>query len=219
MGRRPKADTAPRDESPPAPGFNGPTADETVDALSRYTQIRTEQQRLAQRAKDIVAGYEAKGGHGEDLKDLHKLMKQDKREAVAAIERRYRLAIQVGIVEVDWNEEGQSHFLKTFGDVKPAGSDAAQRLAGARAYNDGYNSAKHGAPIEGSPFDGAPGSSQFVAWRDGWTDGYAERKDQATEPAAAPRPRGRPRKVRDVPAAGLGPDDVYVRDEARQPPV
>ena len=168
MARKPKTDATPRSASPPPSGFNGPSADETVDALSRYTQIRTEQQRLAQKAKDIVSGYEGKGGHGEDLKDLHKLMKQDKREAVAAIERRYRLAIQVGIVEVDWEADGQSHFLKTFGDVQPAGSDAAQRLAEARAYNDGYNSAKHGASIDSSPFSAAPGSIQFVAWRDGW---------------------------------------------------
>lgn len=219
MAHSPRTDAAPGDASPPPSDFNGPTADETVDALSRYATLRREQQQAAQRVKDVVAAYEFKGGHGEDLKDLHKLMQRDKREAVATIERRYRLAIQVGIVEVDWETDGQAHFLKAFGDVKPAGGDAAQRLAEARAYNDGYNSAKHGAPLEGSPFDGAPGSSQFVAWRDGWTDGYAERKDQAGEPATAPRPRGRPRKVREAMATTAQSDSVDIGDDARQAPV
>src|SRR5262249_44442274 len=90
-------------------------------------------------------------------------------------ERRYRLAAQAGIVEVQWDGEGQSNFSKIFEDVKPASSKAQELAAGARAYNDGYNSALVGGAIGDSPFQSKPGSVQYVEWRNGWSEGRERR--------------------------------------------
>lgn len=155
-------------------GSNGPSSDQLATFLGEYTTLKTEAQRVAQRIGTCIKGFESIGGDGADLKDLHKLMKLDTREAQARIERRYRYAAQVGLVEVEWDAEGQSTFAKIFADVKPAVGDAAQQLAGARAYTDGYNSGNHGAAVGDSPHNGKPGSIEYVQWREGWTDGHVE---------------------------------------------
>lgn len=155
-------------------GSNGPSSDQLATFLGEYTELKTKAQRVAQQIGTCIKNFESIGGDGADLKDLHKLMKLDTREAQARIERRYRYAAQVGLVEVEWDAEGQSTFAKIFADVKPAVGDAAQQLAGARAYTDGYNSGNHGAAVGDSPHNGKPGSIEYVQWREGWTDGHVE---------------------------------------------
>lgn len=174
--------------SAPASGYNGPSASVVAQALADLTQLETEQQRIGARKANIIKGFEKAGGDGDDLKYTLKLWKLDAGEARARIQRRYRYCAFVGIVV----PETQRALDEVLDETKPVSGDAERQLVGARAYNDGFNSARNGGAIGDCPHTSRPGSIQYVQWRDGWQDGHEEwlradpsRRERENQSAAA----------------------------------
>lgn len=106
--------------------------------------------------------------------------------------------------------------------------DASEKLAGARAYNDGFNSGAHGT-LGSIDNPHLAGSLVHVQWQRGFVDGLdyketfgggdvASREDTEDEPPAPPKRRGRPPKkaapeTADPPADGLFSDEMPAAPE------
>lgn len=167
---------------------NGPSMAEFEEVLAEFTELKTASQRLNQKIKTCLGNYESKGGDPDEIKDGYQLGKLDKASAQARVKRFNKVARWTGVIA--WEEGGQANFSATFDQPAVASGPApGSRLAVARAYGDGWNSGKNGALIDSSPFSHAPGSKEFVAWRDGWEEGQRDRAARGDAPVDTSRDR------------------------------
>ena len=174
---------------------NGPSQEDFESCLSEFTELKTASQRLAQKIKTALGAYKAKGGDAEEIKFAHKMAKLDKGEAQAKVRRMNRAAVWAGIIEIE--QDGQASFAATFGApvvAKKGETRTSLKLSATRAKADGYNSGLAGSPIDASPFNGQPGSEEFVWWRDGWTQGHEDYLLNHPEAADVDTSRERPER-------------------------
>lgn len=179
MGRKPKVvETAAPQPEVKVP--NGPTPDRIAEVLADYTTLETGASRIRQEIKTLLDNFEKEGGHKAELKDLHKSLKLDPREAQAKLERRIRYHAGQGI-QVSWAANGQADVLAELGP-EAKGPDktslGAQKLAAAQAHSRGFNDGLAGAVPADNPFQHAPGSEEYVQWHDGRDDGQRTREEK-----------------------------------------
>lgn len=200
----------PESVRPDEPTGNGPTQGDYEDSLAEFTELKTAAARLAQKIKTCLGNYESKGGSAEEIKFGHKMGKLEKGEAAALVKRLNRAARWSGVIA--WEDGGQANFTATFDQPAVAtGAAPGGRLSTARAYNDGWNSGMKGALIDSSPYGHAPGSREFVTWRDGWEEGQRDRAARGDAPVDTSRER--PNGHDDEPAA----EDAPKRAARKQP--
>lgn len=172
--------------------------DDVAACYAEYAGLRGDQARLNQRIVATLGRYEKQGVDPKAIKHAYTVAQKDPREAEAQFRRNAEYLSMLEIVRFD--ESGQGDFTAglTVSAVAKPSNDASEKVRAARAHADGYNSALHGAKLDSNPFDHAPGSEEFGAWRSGWEDGAADRlaknPDATKVTQAEPRRRGRPRK-------------------------
>ncbi len=173
--------------------------------LAWLAEIEVEEMRLKARKAAKWRAFEAEGIDKDEAKEMHSLSKLDTDELQAKLATRARYTKAV----FDFGPDGQGDFTQAM--TKPPAttdrplSDNEARLALARAFGDGYNSARAGGEVSGCPFK--PGSEEYVKWRDGWTDGAADRKLLAKDAKVKPpkeekTAQPRARKARGAKAPG-----------------
>jgi hypothetical protein len=140
----------------------------------------------------------------------------DERQHLYATELRYRRATSL------WDAETDSDFdrlMEAASQTEAAPAQAAERLAGARAYNDGFNSAVQGKQtVADNPRE--PGTIEHAQWAKGCKDGHDHLaaldgaaktspapKAEQQAPEAPPKRRGRPPKA--AKPEVLPPDDEH----------
>jgi ribosome modulation factor len=177
--------------------------------LAEYSRLDTDQKRLAQEVTALFTRYEAQGVKRRSIKVAHKASKLDKAEARAQAASDARYLVITGILnpaDDGWVRAlQQSDLFSPEEAAHPAVADGeiGPKLATARAYNDGYNSGRHGAERNDNPF--TAGAAEYVEWDKGARDGLADRAQSGkTKPKVADttvrkpgRPAGSGRKARE----------------------
>lgn len=191
--------------------------DKISAAYVEYASMRRDQARLGQRIAAMLAR-EEKGNSVDPkaLKAAYKAAQQDPRDALVEERRAAEYKRIIGVIEVE--ESGQTTLAGAF--KLPKLSDVAQaNLTRHRAHSDGYNTGFAGGEV--SACRHAPGSEDYVHWRDGWQEGHADRiaKNPAlaneTVPAARKPGRGRPPGAVNKPklvASSDGPSTLLMGD-------
>ena len=167
MARKPKAG----DNKPPV------SADTKAECYAEYAELRGEQARVSAKVAAMFHRYESKGIDAREKKAIqhaYAMASKDGAEVAAQHRANTKTLIAVGIIklaDVEWS----AHATQAEMELEPSG-DAADRLAATQAYWAGYNAARAGGGIEGSERF-APGTDEFVTWRDGWEAGCADRHE------------------------------------------
>lgn len=165
-----------------------------ADCAAEYELLMGQRSRIDAKIAHCFDRFEKKGVTRAPIKRAYKRRNMTADEVRAELAEDTLYARVLGHIE--WDKQGQASFTKAMSvEIARPNGDAASRLAGARAYNDGYNTALHGGLIGSCKHQ--TGSEEFVRWRDGWQDGSearAETKPEATNGDAAKPKRGRPRK-------------------------
>ena len=177
-----------------------------TEALAVYTEDKGEHQRTAMKLARNQAKYERMGVSAKHVRQMYQEadLTSDERQHLYATELRYRRATSL------WDAETDSDFdrlMEAASQTEAAPAQAAERLAGARAYNDGFNSAVQGKQtVADNPRE--PGTIEHAQWAKGCKDGHdhlaildgAAKPSQAPKaeqpaPDAPPKRRGRPPKA------------------------
>lgn len=188
----------------PKPDMSNVTPALMAEALATYMADRADIARLTARCGANLARYEAQGVDPGLVKATAALARYTQAEVAERKKREALFAVAVGVVraeDLDWSgDQGAFAFATATGD-------AADRLAGQRALDQGYKAGKKGYSLDSNPYNDRPGSPEFVGWRDGWQDGHEDRllrnpdADRTTH-ASARRSRKEP-----TPADDDGPID------------
>jgi ribosome modulation factor len=119
----------------------------------------------------MFARYEKLGVHTQAIKHAYIMShKEDAQEL-----HRQRTATMARLHIIEWDADGQGSFMKGISIEAPSGEVATKLVLG-RAKAAGYNDGLAGAKIGSCTF--APGSEEFVIWRDGWELGHADRLEK-----------------------------------------
>lgn len=184
-----KADKKHGDNKPPV------TADVRAECYAEYAELRGQSARISAKIAAMFGRFESQGIDDIEkkaIKNAYALASKDEATVARQHKANTQVLIAVGIITVAdtrWTETVEQAEM----ELEPTG-EAAENLAAARAYGDGYRAGRDGAPIDGGDPLGA-GSRQFVGWRQGFDDGRADRlaikpeADKVTQ--AQPRKRGR----------------------------
>jgi hypothetical protein len=188
---------------------NGPTAVEKRQYLDDYRKRRRQLADIMAEAAEVRGGirstlkaFENKGGSSKQLKRMFELTDMTKAEAEAEVAEYMGYAADIGI-RVVYDSSGQGGL----GDVmdppprKGAAKKAAappqptvvaeQSVEDARAYSDGWNTAKAGGTIMDNVKKA--GTSEHQQWTKGFNDYVWEQehgRSPAEPPAGAPAPAG-----------------------------
>lgn len=158
-------------------------------------QKMNEVKKVRQKLKRDETYYEQE--HGIDPKAIRDRyaelqMTPRERERKYVLEQITRRAVNLYL----WNADSEEDFealMAAAAETQAASGDSAMKLAGARAYADGYNSGMNGgSPITDNKHEA--GTYEHQMWSLGCADAIGE-EDQAEAPpmpAASPKPRGRP---------------------------
>ena len=180
-----------------------------AEALAVYTNDRREIRAAHNRSKKHQKFYEDQYGVDQEaIRDRYK------EAGMSAVERQRKYVTEhitrraVGL----WDAESPEEFdtlMEQAVAVQAAHGAGAEKLSGARAYSDGWNSgSKGGMAVEDNPY--VAGTHEHQQWALGCADGVGERPRENGHDAVAepPKKRGRPRKTPIQPA----------EDDANDPP-
>ena len=173
--------------------------DDVAETYADYSDDMGQIARIRQRIATRFARFAGMGGEPKEIKMAYKLDNMD--DASGFLRGVIKTAQTLRIIPTEVEASGQVSFIPALSPAPAPEFDA--RVAMSRVKNDGYNSGRHGSPIDNCPYNA--GTEEFVVWRDHWEDGAgdlakAKAVKKPGEPAntqAAPterRPRGRPRK-------------------------
>ena len=126
--------------------------------------------RLGQKKAATIARFENLGVDVEAVRYCQKLDNKD--DAPAWIKRIIAMAARLSIIPTETESDGQITLMPGLrvAALDPAAQD---KLAVARAHNDGYNTGRHGGSADDNPHQ--PGTEAYVAWGGGCLDGAADR--------------------------------------------
>ena len=133
----------PRATEKAAQGYNGPNREKFLDTLAEYEEHRFDVMRATSLAGKVMAEWERWGGDKQDLRDGFALRKMTPEEQKTELQRQYRVAGWLGIVDVD--AAGQRSFLKVFEQPAPmegsgiGNAPLGSKLSLVRAKSAGYN--------------------------------------------------------------------------------
>jgi hypothetical protein len=147
------------------------------DCLAEYTRLDIEMKRLAQETAAMFGRYEGQGVNKKSIKATYKASNMESREAVLAQQKsdmHYMVACGVVTVADDaWVRSLYQGDMFSAEEVMPEDAPVSRKLSDARAYNDGYNTGRHGGDEANNKLD--PGSSERVQWSKGLKDGLVDR--------------------------------------------
>ncbi|MEO8714399.1 MAG: hypothetical protein ABI369_05245, partial [Acetobacteraceae bacterium] len=119
--------------------------DDIASCYAEYSQMRADAARLGQRIAVTLARYEKQGVDANAIKHSYALAQKDP-SVTAAQERANAEYLRIlGIITVE--ASGQGAFTAGLVVAQPS-AEASSKVRGARAYNDAYNSARHGAKLD-----------------------------------------------------------------------
>ena len=176
---------AKRAKSQPTPSNVDPSA--IVRCEAEYEELMGRVQRLKQQISTMFQRYAEQGVKQPRIKEAYRRRLMDPEEVRAELADDWLYARVLR--QITW-EAGQGDFSAALVTEINVDDAATARLAAARAYNDGYNTALAGGDEE-SPY--AEGTEQAVRWREGWRDGREDRlaRDPDAERETSPAPRRR----------------------------
>lgn len=155
---------------------NGPTAIEKRQDLNTYQKLKRTLADIMKEAADVrgqiqsvLKAHDKKGGDSKMVVMMAKLEDMTKGEAEDAVARYFEYARDIGI-RVSFYGSGQGSVDEVLGDPAPVrkGNGPEMDLSEARAYDDGCNSARHGALPQDNPFNG--GTIEHQGWARGRND-------------------------------------------------
>ena len=180
--------------------YSNVSADLWAEALAVYTADKGVVDRANGQLRKHQLAYENQGIAAKQVRERYKeaQLTEEERLQLYADEHTSRRALDLWSAE---SPEDFEHLMERAASTEPATGQALDKLAAARAYNDGNNSARFGgSAAEDNPH--TPGSSEHQQWALGWVDGVDEavRTQVAAlpppvEPPQSPRRRGTPRKI------------------------
>ena len=165
---------------------NASAADKAT-CFAEYSEKMSEIARIKQAISVTLGRFEKMGVDPKAIKFAYRMSSKDDATGQHRTNTEY-LAL-LGIIEVD--DAGQASFAKALNVERPTG-EAATKLTTARAYNDGYNSGRHGGKNDACRFK--TGTEEFVSWRNGWEDGAADRLAKNPDADKIKTATGRKRK-------------------------
>ena len=163
-------------------------ADDVVACFTDYGSLRAEVARIGQRIAKMLGRYEKMGVDGAAIKRMYALAQKDPAEVARQQQRDREYAEWLDIITVD--ETGQSGFADALAPSpkQQPSLEAKEKLAEARAYNDGYNSGRAGGLLEANRHH--PGTAGHERWVIGWRDAEAEKRDGAEQTGTLTSPAG-----------------------------
>jgi ribosome modulation factor len=179
MGRKPRqADgEAPRGRGRPAkekPDGSNVTPALIAEATAQYVEDRAMIARATARCGANLKRFEAQGIDSEWIKENAKELKYTQDEAAQRAATRLRYKIAVGIIKIA-DAQWASNITQAGFEFTAAAGEADEKMRAARASTEGYRAGKNGHSLDSSPYNGSPGSVEFVSWRDGHGKGMADR--------------------------------------------
>lgn len=163
--------------------------DDEANCFESYSEKMGDIARLRQSIAAMLTRYDRMGVDVDGVKFAYKMAQKD--DAADVHQRRTAALMRLGIIE--WNENGQSSFLK---GLDMPSQEAQERLQHGRVKAAGYNDGYAGGLRDNCPHD--PGTIEHALWSEQWLRGsedrIAARPDLADVVKAEPRKRGRPRK-------------------------
>jgi len=146
-----------------------------AEATAQYIEDRGIIARATARCGANLKRFEAQGIDAEWIKENAKFMKFTQAEAAQRSATSLRYKVAAGIIrlaDVTWATEAtQAGF-----EFAPAAGEADEKVRAARAAAEGYKAGCRGHSLDSSPYNGTPGSVEFVSWRDGHGEGMEIRK-------------------------------------------
>jgi hypothetical protein len=189
------------------------------NCLAEYTSLNSEMKRLAQRQAAMLARYEGQGVNRKSIKVAHKASMMDGASARSQAKTDIRYMIIAGILNPaneDWVRNVTQSDMFTEDEQENNIGVVEPGLAKVRAYNDGYNTGRHGGEAANNQFQ--PGTQEFVQWEKGRMDGTADRnlkptqaKGKTADTSTEKRSRGRPKGATGTrkKAAGNGAEEAH----------
>ena len=162
--------------------------DDVLACFNDYSSLRADVARIGQRIDKMLGRYEKQGVDRAAVKRMYALSQKDPAEVARQQQRDREYAEWLDIITVD--DSGQSGFAAGLEPApKPQPSmEAKQKLAEARAYNDGYNTGKAGGLLEANRHH--PGTAGHERWVIGWRDAEAEKREGAAQSGTLTEPAG-----------------------------
>lgn len=147
------------------------------DCLAEYTRLTVESKRLAQEIAAMFGRYEGQGVNKKSVKATYKASNMESTAAALAQQKSdMHYMVVCGIVNLaddDWVRSLYQGDMFTAEEIMPPDAPVSRKLSDARAYNDGYNTGRHGGDETNNAHD--PGTSERVQWSRGLKDGLADR--------------------------------------------
>lgn len=177
-----------RTEQAPPLGHNNPRLAKVRAFLAEMMDLETAGARLRSKSAALKGRVEGDGEDWKQLKALVRAQRLSNGEATKELETLvfYHLAINVD-VRTSFDPQGQGELSDVMDtEQRRPPPENAERLADARAFNDGYNSGRHGSNTFSNPHE--LGSSVYARWEEGRREGEADRL--LINPALASRVEG-----------------------------
>ena len=152
-----------------APQRSNVSSEVWAEALAVYEADKALEDRARGVTKKHQLMFESQGIPTDVIRERYKESKlsEDERTAKFAIEQVSRRALDL------WSASSPEDFerlIERASQTQPATGAGADKLAGARSYNDGFNSARHGGgTLNDNPC--VPGTETHVQWARGCKDG------------------------------------------------
>lgn len=157
-----------------------------AEALAVYEADKHHEDQARGTTKRHQIAYESQGINPTMVRRLYKetQLSETERLELYATEQVARRALDL------WNAETPEEFnrvMERAAATAPATGEGADKLAGVRSYNDGFNGARHGKQTQ-TDNPHVAGSALFVQWRAGCGDGldYNAQIEAGTVPREAP---------------------------------
>lgn len=160
--------------------------DDVLACFNDYSSLRADVARIGQRIDKMLGRYEKQGVDRAAIKRMYALAQKDPAEVARQQQRDREYAEWLDIVTVD--DSGQSGFADGLAPKPKPSLEAKEKLAEARAYNDGYNTGKAGGMLEANRHH--PGTAAHERWAVGWRDAEAEKNQGAEQGGTLNAPAG-----------------------------
>lgn len=168
------------------------------DAAECFLAAREIKQSIARQSQKLSATYARFENLGVDVEAVKECLKLDKHEdAPGKLKRIMTMAAILNIIPTATEENGQLSVMPGL-TVQGLNDATKERVALAKAYDDGYNTGLVGGSETNNKYQA--GTEHRVKWSLGHIDGQAQRairkpgSENITQAPAERRGRGRPRK-------------------------